>query len=210
MTSSAAAVLKRPKRSKHDKLSTQAIHLGNIVIEDQSPEKPKNKAREHAEQQHDTSQKNGKKQKKIDAEEQVESMEHKAQFETEGGIGESGPPKKKHKNRTNFTDPREDTQLSTQSRKGAHYSVALAKLDGFLLLSTALEYVFTQMNRPSRWKFNKARQNWLIRNVWSSETVSCIFICFLMTGSMTRCLLGTRNLLPFGIEISSKCARRMP
>ena len=28
------------------------------------------------------------------------------------------------------------------------------------------------MNRPSRWKFNKARQNWLIRNVWSSEAVS--------------------------------------
>lgn len=28
------------------------------------------------------------------------------------------------------------------------------------------------MNRPSKWKFNKARQNWLIRNVWAPEAVS--------------------------------------
>ena len=169
---SSAAVLEKPKKSKHDKLSTQAVQLENIVMDDHSPEKPekkKVKAREHSEQQHDTSQKKGKKRKKIDAEEQVESMEHKAQSEAEG---ESGPLKKKHKNRTNFADPREDTQLNTQSRKGAHYGVALAREDGFSLLSTALEYVFTQMNRPSRWKFNKARQNWLIRNVWSLETVS--------------------------------------
>ena len=126
-TSSAAV---KPKKSKHDKLSTQAVQLENIVIDDQSPEKPKkkSKAREHSEQQHDISQKRGKKRKKIDAEEQVESMEHKAQSEAEG---ESGPPKKKHKNRTNFADPREDTQLNTQSRKGAHYSVALAREDRF-------------------------------------------------------------------------------
>jgi len=77
-------------------------------------------------------------------------MEHK------DADGDSEPPKKKHKNRTSFSDPREDTQLNTQSRK-------------------ALEYIFTQMNRPSRWKFNKARQNWLIRNVWSSETVPDIY-----------------------------------
>lgn len=36
----------------------------------------------------------------------------------------------------------------------------------------ALEYAFLQMNRPSKWKFNKARQNWLIRNVWNPEAVS--------------------------------------
>jgi hypothetical protein len=155
------AVLKRPE---HDKISTQAVRLENI-IDDQSPEKLKEEA--YAREQHDTSQRKGKKRKKIDAEEQGESIEHKAQSETE-----EGPLKKKHKNRTDFADPREDTQLNTQSRKGAHCSVALARLDRFSLLSTALEYVFTQMNRPSRWKFNKARQNWLIRNVWSSETVS--------------------------------------
>jgi hypothetical protein len=115
MTSSAAAVLKKPKKSKHDKLSTQAVQLENIVI-DRSDKLKKKKVWEHPEQQHHTSPKKGKKRKNV--EEQVESMEKKAQSEAEG---ESGPPKKKHKNRTNFADPREDTQLNAQSRKGAHY-----------------------------------------------------------------------------------------
>ena len=112
MTSSAAA-----KKSKHDKLSTQAVQLENIVIDEQSPEKPKKKGREHPEQQNDISRKKGKKRKKIEAEEQVKNSEVE---------GDPGPPKKKHKNRTNFADPREDTQLNTQSRKGAPYVVALA------------------------------------------------------------------------------------
>ena len=115
LTMNSSAAFKKPK---HDKLLTQAVQLENIVIEDQSPGKlKKKKAQEHPEQQHDTSQKKGKKRKKIDAEEQAETMERKAQSEAEG---ESGPPKKKHKNKTNFADPREDKQLSTQSRKGAH------------------------------------------------------------------------------------------
>lgn len=114
-----AVVLKRPKKSKLDKLSTQADV-------DRSPEKSKKKkanapSREHSEQQPDTSQKKEKKRKRMDAEEQVESMDHKAL--SEEAEGESGPPKKKHKNRTNFADPREDTKLNTQSRKGAHYIV---------------------------------------------------------------------------------------
>ncbi|KIM45852.1 hypothetical protein M413DRAFT_295420 [Hebeloma cylindrosporum] len=66
------------------------------------------------------------------------------------------PPKKKHKNRTEFSDPRVDATLNNQSRK-------------------ALEYVFTLMNRPSKWKFNKARQNWVIRNVWASDAISDIY-----------------------------------
>jgi len=34
-----------------------------------------------------------------------------------------------------------------------------------------LEYAFLQFNKPSKWKFNKAKQNWLLRHVWSSEEV---------------------------------------
>ena len=82
--------MEKPKKSGHNRISTQAVQL-EIA-----------NAREHSEK--------GKKRKKIDAEEQRESMEHK---ETEGG-----PSKKKRKNRTSFADPREDTQLNTQSRKG--------------------------------------------------------------------------------------------
>lgn len=114
-------------KSKHDKLSAQAVQSEN---NDQSPEKLEEKKMiAHPEQQHATSRKKGKKRKKMDVEEQGEPMEHKVQLEE--AERESGPPKKKHKNKTNFSDPREDTQLNTQSRKGAHYSVALARLDIF-------------------------------------------------------------------------------
>ncbi|KJA24535.1 hypothetical protein HYPSUDRAFT_38580 [Hypholoma sublateritium FD-334 SS-4] len=71
------------------------------------------------------------------------------------------PPAKKHKNRTEFADPRVDSTLNGQSRK-------------------SLEYAFLQMNRPSKWKFNKARQNWLIRNVWNPEAVSDVYFPFVV------------------------------
>ncbi|KAG7448995.1 uncharacterized protein BT62DRAFT_656456 [Guyanagaster necrorhizus] len=62
------------------------------------------------------------------------------------------PKKKKHKNRTGFPDPSEDSLLSEQARR-------------------ALEYAFTQFHRPKHWKFHKARQNWLLRNIWSPTAV---------------------------------------
>ncbi|KAF5321314.1 hypothetical protein D9619_000993 [Psilocybe cf. subviscida] len=68
-------------------------------------------------------------------------------------VEEEEPPKKKRKNRTEFADPRVDASLNSQARK-------------------ALEYAFTQMNKPKKWRFNKARQNWLIRNVWAPESIS--------------------------------------
>ncbi|KAJ7047620.1 hypothetical protein C8F04DRAFT_1059513 [Mycena alexandri] len=59
------------------------------------------------------------------------------------------PPKKKpRKNKTGFPDPEDDSSLSEQASK-------------------ALCYAFTQFRKPSKWKFSKARQNWLIRNIWS-------------------------------------------
>ncbi|KAF9028469.1 hypothetical protein BDZ89DRAFT_1066117, partial [Hymenopellis radicata] len=60
--------------------------------------------------------------------------------------------KKKHKNKTGLLDPSEDSSLSEQAQK-------------------ALSYAFTQFRHPKRWKFQKARQNWLIRNAWSAESV---------------------------------------
>ncbi|KAF5387860.1 hypothetical protein D9615_000161 [Tricholomella constricta] len=50
---------------------------------------------------------------------------------------------KKRKNKTGFLDPTEDASLSDQSQK-------------------CLVYAFFQFHRPSKWKFNKARQNWLV------------------------------------------------
>jgi len=60
----------------------------------------------------------------------------------------------KSKKRDNLAslDPYKDESLSEQSRK-------------------ALSYVVLQNEDPTSWKFNKARQNWLIRNFWSSNEV---------------------------------------
>ncbi|PFH52642.1 hypothetical protein AMATHDRAFT_46186 [Amanita thiersii Skay4041] len=49
-------------------------------------------------------------------------------------------------------DPSNDSSLPDQARK-------------------ALEYAYLQYTSPSEWKFNKARQNWLIRNVWLSKMI---------------------------------------
>ena len=82
---------------------------------------------EHRPGQHyDTSQKKEKKRRNRNAGGQEESLDHKAQ--SEEAEGESEPPKKKHKNKTSFADPREDTQLNAQSRKGVHYNAAIARL----------------------------------------------------------------------------------
>ncbi|KAK7061467.1 DNA helicase [Favolaschia claudopus] len=62
------------------------------------------------------------------------------------------PRKKKRKNRTGFPDPSEDPTLSEQASK-------------------ALCYAFSQFHKSkhTQWKFSKARQNWLIRNIWSDK-----------------------------------------
>ncbi|KAJ7095145.1 hypothetical protein B0H15DRAFT_828257 [Mycena belliarum] len=59
--------------------------------------------------------------------------------------------KKRKKNKTGFPDPADDPALSEQATK-------------------ALSYAFSQFHKPSKWKFSKARQNWLCRNIWS-ETI---------------------------------------
>ncbi|KAJ6539096.1 hypothetical protein B0H19DRAFT_342248 [Mycena capillaripes] len=61
------------------------------------------------------------------------------------------PQKKKHKkNKTGFPNPGDDASLSEQASK-------------------ALSYAFLQFRKPAKWKFSKARQNWLIRNIWSDQ-----------------------------------------
>ncbi|KAJ4472246.1 hypothetical protein J3R30DRAFT_3709690 [Lentinula aciculospora] len=59
--------------------------------------------------------------------------------------------KKKARNNTGFPDPAEEASLSPQARK-------------------SLAYAFMQFRKPSKWKFMKARQNWIIRN-WATENI---------------------------------------
>ncbi|TBU44770.1 hypothetical protein BD309DRAFT_767453 [Dichomitus squalens] len=82
--------------------------------------------------------------------------------EEEEEEGEAAPKKKSKKKRkrssaSGFPDPTEDESLSEQARK-------------------ALEYAFTQFEDPGSWKFHKARQNWLIRNIWSEEAIPDTYI----------------------------------
>ncbi|KAJ7117355.1 hypothetical protein C8R43DRAFT_1037261 [Mycena crocata] len=88
-----------------------------------------------------------KREKRRRVEDAADDAENPSVSDTENGPQE--PQKKKRKNnKTGFPDPEEDTALSEQASK-------------------ALAYAFMQFRKPSKWKFSKARQNWLIRNIWS-------------------------------------------
>ncbi|KAF9221940.1 hypothetical protein BS17DRAFT_809654 [Gyrodon lividus] len=60
--------------------------------------------------------------------------------------------KKKHQHELPFPDPTKDGSLAEQNCK-------------------ALSYAYERFRDPQSWKFNKARQNWLIRNVWSEKAI---------------------------------------
>ncbi|KIK08541.1 hypothetical protein K443DRAFT_85301 [Laccaria amethystina LaAM-08-1] len=118
-----------------------------------SPNQVKKKRKAEGEQQVDTSTGEPLKKRKKHRRDAMEEAEK----DTRDATAEAPPKKKRHKNRTGLADPREDTVLSNQARKG-------------------LEYAFLQFHRPSKWKFNKARQNWIIRNVWSAENVPEMYL----------------------------------
>lgn len=71
------------------------------------------------------------------------------------------PPKpKKRKSRKpqhDLPDPSEDETLTDQARKALHYA-------------------YLQFIDPGSWKFNKARQNWLVRNLWSADAIPETYI----------------------------------
>ncbi|EKM59461.1 uncharacterized protein PHACADRAFT_249966 [Phanerochaete carnosa HHB-10118-sp] len=70
---------------------------------------------------------------------------------------EAKPKKKRKRSSSGFPDPGEDDSLSDQARK-------------------ALSYAYLQAEEPLSWKFNKARQNWLLRNVWSAEAIPDTYV----------------------------------
>ncbi|KAI0742134.1 hypothetical protein BC629DRAFT_1740279 [Irpex lacteus] len=78
---------------------------------------------------------------------------HKKSKKDDKPIEASDKPKKRRKHSEHgFKDPSSDESLSDQANK-------------------ALSYAYAQVDTPSSWKFNKARQNWLIRNVLSEEAI---------------------------------------
>lgn len=90
-------------------------------------------------------------------------------------LGDDEPMKKKRKtSNTDFPSPDEDTTLTDQARKGEHayHSLPPIFLNFYYADFSALIYAYSQFDDPKNWKFNKARQNWLIRNVFSDQTVN--------------------------------------
>lgn len=84
-----------------------------------------------------------KKKKKRKAEEQSEEAPDGKPFKKKKGHRPSDLPS---------TDPSVDESLSEQSRR-------------------ALSYAYARFEDPPNWKFNKARQIWLIKRLWSEEMI---------------------------------------
>lgn len=129
---------KSKKRSKHAAHSVEADSLGSIIgtsapvedgpsLEDRLKEKArKKKARVHLEKFVEDAPtasvpealKKSKK-RKHQSGENVDQPHGKDVSKPENDPLPEEPPKKKHKNRTEFSDPRVDATLNNQSRKGA-------------------------------------------------------------------------------------------
>ena len=45
-------------------------------------------------------------------------------------------------------------------------------MDALVKLASALSYAYERCRRVEDWKFNKARQHWLLRNLWSEHAVN--------------------------------------
>ncbi|KAI0751436.1 hypothetical protein C8Q80DRAFT_1268670 [Daedaleopsis nitida] len=99
----------------------------------------------------DDAHKKSKKGKKKRQKEGTEEEEQDASLSKVAGV-KPEKKKRKHRSPSKLPDPSGDEVLSEQAQR-------------------ALQYAFSQCDDPSGWKFNKARQNWLIRNVWSEESI---------------------------------------
>ncbi|KAJ8592129.1 hypothetical protein M405DRAFT_764030 [Rhizopogon salebrosus TDB-379] len=102
-----------------------------------------------------------------------DKLQHKkrkrsAEEQLEDSLSANKPRKKKKDHCSTdvlFPDPSSDESLSDQSRK-------------------ALSYAYARFQDPPNWKFNKARQIWLIKKLWSEEmaSFSSAFVGLLIAG----------------------------
>ncbi|KAM6495602.1 DUF2373 domain containing protein [Amanita muscaria] len=61
---------------------------------------------------------------------------------------------------------RDGKTKKNSKRKHADYNADEAPVS-----AAALAYAYSRYRHPEKWKFNKARQNWITRNVWSASTI---------------------------------------
>ncbi|CAK5262615.1 unnamed protein product [Mycena citricolor] len=79
-------------------------------------------------------------------------------------------PKSKRKDRK---DPEVDAESEPPAATDVEAEPAKKKSKKNKLLNTseALSYAFYRFRKPSKWKFSKAKQNWLTRNFWSESAI---------------------------------------
>ncbi|TFK43202.1 hypothetical protein BDQ12DRAFT_674572 [Crucibulum laeve] len=146
---------KKAKKQETVEMEVDEVETGKsaVVETEKKISKSEKKAKEQVPEQ--------VKELKVSAEEPKEGGEERRKKRKKGTVAaepeeetvkEDGPPKKKRKNKTGLADPDDDKTLTNQARK-------------------ALLYAFEQFRRPDKWKFQKARQNWLVRNIWSAEAI---------------------------------------
>jgi hypothetical protein len=98
----------------------------------------------------------------------------KRKSEDDAAIDETASKKKRSKrHKTDLTDPSHDKSLSGGSSKGECLELHVTYLrTPQLNVVLALYYAYLHVAEPKSWKFNKAKQNWIIRNIWSETEVS--------------------------------------
>ncbi|KAF5364240.1 hypothetical protein D9756_000823 [Leucocoprinus leucothites] len=146
---------KKRKRDVQEDLAEPSVSIRTkrrskkvLEVQRDEPPKPTDSKKANDEASNEKSKKERKKEER-----KKPSSESVTKAQTPAGNDRKR--KRKHKNKTGFPDPEEDVDdesLSDQARK-------------------ALSYAYIQFYEPDAWKFNKAKQNWLVRNFWSTKTI---------------------------------------
>ncbi|EPT02837.1 hypothetical protein FOMPIDRAFT_1047573 [Fomitopsis schrenkii] len=142
----------KPKKEKKEKKATDADEAGRDGKK--KARKGKQVDQSNEEQETTTVAKKSKKEKKRKHDDQPDE---EVVMGTDDGPPVEAPKKKRKRAKTGFPNPEEDESLSEQAQKALHYA-------------------FCQFDDPTSWKFNKAKQNWLIRNIWSQQAIPDVYI----------------------------------
>ena len=152
---------KTKKRKKHTDTRAEEDTTSGVVDEDTTKHKKKRKRRDPE----DTSAGPSKTSELTNV--QPSERKHKIPKPEK----ELKKKKKRKHSEHSFKDPSTDESLSEQASKGVWSPNTLTTINSTHYVP-ALSYAYTQADDLPNWKFNKARQNWLIRNILSEENVS--------------------------------------
>ncbi|KAI0091860.1 hypothetical protein BDY19DRAFT_990629 [Irpex rosettiformis] len=178
-TGDAEAVAKKEKKKRKKIEEAEAEHKGEHGEDEVQQGRPKKrkKNKDIAAAESESVEEDTKEHKK---KERPEPAKESADPTTTPELADPQASKKRHK-KSNYSDhvlttatvEREKEPKKKKNRKHSGHGFKDPSTDESLSeqASRALSYAYTQAHNPTNWKFNKARQNWLIRNVLSEETI---------------------------------------